>query len=154
MADSGLVNRREGISLHDLQLLIRSKEGSRIVAAHSEAGLGQVIGAKAEELGGLGDLVGGDRSAGDLNHRANQVIQFYAFFLHDEARDAMDDLDLQVQLLLEAHQRNHDLGMHLDACFLNVGSRLKHCTRLHLGNLGMNNPQPTAPKTEHRIEFM
>ena len=41
--------------------LVVADEAAVVVAAHAERGLRQVVGAEAEELGRLGDLVGARR---------------------------------------------------------------------------------------------
>jgi hypothetical protein len=46
-----------------------------VVAAVAERQLRQVVGAEAEEVGDLGDLVGGDRRPRDLDHRADLDIE-------------------------------------------------------------------------------
>jgi len=47
----------------------------------------------------------------------------------------MDDFDLQIELLLEANERDHDFRLDLDAFLSTARSRLKDGTGLHLGNL-------------------
>src|SRR5271170_4655546 len=73
LADAGLVNRGERIFLHDLRFLIRAEETAGIVAAHAERSLRQIIRAEAEELRSLRDLIGGQRAARNLDHRADAV---------------------------------------------------------------------------------
>ena len=87
LADAGLVDGGERILLDDLQFLVRPEEGAGIVAAHAEAGLGQVVGAEAEEFGRLRDLVRGQCAARNLDHRADEVIELYTLFLHYLACD-------------------------------------------------------------------
>ena len=47
----------------------------------------------------FGDLIGGQRAARHFNHRADQVIEFHFFRGLNFLRDAMHDLDLQVEFL-------------------------------------------------------
>src|ERR1043165_9925837 len=68
LADAGLVNGSERILLTDLLLLVGPEEGAGIGTTHAEAGLGQVVGAEAEEFGGVRDFVSGQRAAGNLDH--------------------------------------------------------------------------------------
>ena len=51
--------------------VICAEEAAGIVAAHAETGLGEVVGAEAEELSGLRDFVGGERAARNFDHRAD-----------------------------------------------------------------------------------
>ena len=122
LADAGGVDRRERVLLDDLQLRILRQERARVVARHAEAGLRQVVGAEAEELGRLRDLVGGERAARDLDHRADHVVQLDLLLGLDLAGGLVHDLDLQIQLLLEADQRDHDLGPDLDAFLLDLAA--------------------------------
>ena len=54
-----------------------------VVAAEAEGHLRQVVGAEREELGLLGDLVGRQGGAGDLDHRADQVLDLRPGLLED-----------------------------------------------------------------------
>jgi hypothetical protein len=72
------------------------------VAAHAQAGLGKVVGAEAEELGGLRDLVRGQCTARDFDHRADHVAQLDLLLGHDRFGGGVDDGDLEVEFLLES----------------------------------------------------
>ena len=54
-----------------------------VVAAETERHLRQVVGAEREELGDLGDLVGDERGARRLDHRADEVVDVDAGVAHD-----------------------------------------------------------------------
>ena len=99
------------------------------------AGLRQVVGAEAEELGRLRDLVGGERAARNLDHRADQVVELHLLLGLHLARRLVHDLDLQIELLLEADERNHDLRLDLDAFLLHDRRGLEHRARLHRRDL-------------------
>ena len=53
LADAGLVERGERVLLEDLVLDVGHEEVAHVVAADAERGLGEVVRAEAEELGGL-----------------------------------------------------------------------------------------------------
>jgi len=55
--------RPQGLLLHDFEFLVARQEAPGAVTRHAERGLREVVGAEAEELGGLRDLVGGERTA-------------------------------------------------------------------------------------------
>ncbi len=84
----------------------------------------------------------------------DQIIQFHALFLHHFLRHAMDDFDLEVEFLLETDERNHDFRFYLDAGFLDFGSGFKYRPRLHFGNFRIDDAEPAAAETEHRIELV
>ena len=73
LADAVGVERDERVVLEDAEPLIDAEKARRIVARQAEDGLGQIVGAEAEELGGLGDLAGAQRRARQLDHRADQI---------------------------------------------------------------------------------
>src|SRR5262245_62921505 len=70
LPDTGLVDGGKRVPLHDFEFLIGPEEGARIVAAHAERCLGEVVSAETKKLGGLGDLVSGQSAARNLDHGA------------------------------------------------------------------------------------
>jgi hypothetical protein len=58
-----------------------------------------------------GDLVGGEGAARHFDHGADLVVELDLLLGHDFLGDAVDDFHLEVELLLEADQRDHDLGL-------------------------------------------
>ena len=75
-ADAGLIEAGEGVFLEDLILGVGIEEGAHVVAADAECGLGEIVCAEAEELGGLRDFISGDRATRDFDHGANEVVKF------------------------------------------------------------------------------
>ena len=57
LADSGLVHASEGILAKDVQFGVIRKEAARVVTAHAEGSLSEIVRAETEELGSLGDCV-------------------------------------------------------------------------------------------------
>src|SRR5450759_2299273 len=74
VADSLYVDRREGILLEDLLLLVDLQELPAVVARKPKGELRQVLRADREELRLARDLIGHEASAGDLDHRADEVL--------------------------------------------------------------------------------
>ena len=131
LANAGLIDRREWIPFHDIQFGICRQEGTRVVTAHSEAHLRQVICTETEELGSLGNLVGRQCAARDFNHRAHQVIELHLLLGHHFLRHAMDHLNLKIQFSFESDQRDHDFRPCLDSGRLDFCRGLEHRARLH-----------------------
>ena len=77
LADAGCVERGERVLLEDLVLDVGHEEVAHVVAADAERGLGEVVGAEAEELGGLRDFVSGERAARDFDHGADEVVELH-----------------------------------------------------------------------------
>ena len=122
-AHAGLIELGERIGLVDLAVIVGREELARVVAAEAEGHLRQVVRAEGEERGLLGDLVGGQGRARDLDHRADLVFHVGAGFLDDLLRGLVNDgLDIG-QLLRLANQRNHDLGHDLPGRAAAAGSQ-------------------------------
>ena len=83
LPDAADVEALERVALEDFLGEVIGEEAVDVVAAEAEGHLRQVVGAEAEELGGLGHFVGGDGGARDFDHRAVQVLDLDAGLLHD-----------------------------------------------------------------------
>ena len=71
---------------------------------------GQVVRAEAEELGGLGDLVGGrGRRAGFRSWCRPGSLIFTFFSALTSLATRWTTFDLEIEFLLEADERDHDL---------------------------------------------
>src|SRR5262245_55403521 len=149
-----LIERLEWVVGEDLLLDVEGQEAARVVAAQSHRGLSKVVRAEAEEFRDLGDAVSGQRGARQFNHRPYQVLDRFTLALKDLARDASDDVGLQLQLVHVGHQRDHDLRFDYDAFTFDLDGGLEDRARLHLGDLGINDAQAAAAMTEHRVEFV
>ena len=66
----------------------------------------------------------------------------------------MDKVDLEFELLWEAHERNHDFGTNFDASGLNLGRSLKYRACLHFRDFRIDNAQATTAMSKHRIELV
>ncbi len=100
------------------------------------------------------NLIGRQRAPGDLDHRADHVLELHLLLGLHVARRLVDDLDLQIQLLLEGDERNHDLRLNLDPLLLHHRGRLEHGARLHRGDLGIADAEAAPAEPEHRVEFV
>ena len=114
-------------------------------------GLGEIVGAEAEELGLFGDLVGGEGGARQLDHGAHHVVDRGALLLEDLCGDAADDGGLIAHLLDGADQRNHDFEVRIAALVLDVDGGLEDGARLHLGDLGEGDAEAAAAQAEHGV---
>ncbi len=72
-ADALQVDRGERAGGENSLGRIVAKKRPGIVARKRKAGLGQVIGAKRKELGGLGEFAGAQARAGGLDHRTDRI---------------------------------------------------------------------------------
>ncbi len=95
-ADAIDIDRLERILRDDVRLQVMADEAAIIVTAHAQGGLRQVVGAEAEELRLLRDLVGHHAGARQFNHGAHQVFHLDALFLEHRFRCVMDDLGLSL----------------------------------------------------------
>ena len=102
----------------------------------------------------LRDFVGGERAARDFDHGADQVIEFHLLLRHHFLRDAMDDLGLEIEFLLEPDERDHDFRLHLDLLLRDFGRGFEDGAGLHLGDLRIGDAEAAAAMAEHRIELV
>ena len=77
---------------------IMADEAAVVVAAHAERGLGQVVGAEAEKLRLLGDLVGDDTRPRQFDHGADQVAHRHPLLGKDFLGGVVHDLRLSFEL--------------------------------------------------------
>jgi hypothetical protein len=123
-------------------------------AAHAQAGLREVVGAEAEEVGALRGLVGGERAARDFNHRADRVTRFQLLLGLNFLGHAVNEFGLEVEFTLEFDERDHDFGLHLDAGLLDFGGGLEDGAGLHPGDFGIHDAESVTAEAEHRIELV
>ena len=156
LAHAGLVQLGEGIVLVDLLVVIGVQELARVITAEAESHLSQVVGAEGEEVRLLGDLIGGQRGPGDLDHGAHQVLHVGAGLLDDGIGGLHHDLLHVCQLLDLAHQGDHDLRHHgpLGMLGLDVQRSLDDGAGLHGGDLRIGDRQTAAPVTHHGVELV
>ena len=110
IADAGLVDRVERVALEQALLEVgRHHPALDVVAAEAERELGEVVGAEAEEVGHLGQLVGADRRTRRLDHRPDRDVGPLL-----EPGELLVDLGLHPRagerhLLTSDGERDHDL---------------------------------------------
>ncbi len=83
-----------------------------------------------------------------------RVLELLAGLLHHFAGHAVDDLDLQIELALEADQRDHHFGLDFDAFLQHGGGGLEDGAGLHLGDFGILDAQAAAAEAEHGVELV
>ena len=152
LADALDVEGLERGDPEDAHLQVGGEErGLDVVAGEPPGGLGQVVGAEGEELGGLGDLPGGQRRPRQLDHRPQQRAQLHAGPLGDLDEDllgvGLDDL----QLLDRPDQRDHDLRLRVLAQLDQLGGGLGDRPDLQVEQARHDQPQPDAAQAEHRV---
>src|SRR5260370_1185533 len=86
-----------------------------VVARDAERGLGEIVGAEAEEFGLGRHLVRSECGARDFNHGADHVFQLDAGSLDHFLGYALHNVLLGLQFGHIAHQRNHHFRDDLDA---------------------------------------
>ena len=127
---------------------------TNVVAAHAEAGLRQVVRAEREELGRSRRFRRRSVRRAALRSSCRPCTGTSSRFPSSLRRDAVDDFNLQVELLLEADQRDHHFRLDLDAFLQHGRGRLEDGAGLHLGDFGILDAQAAAAETEHGIEFV
>ena len=125
-----------------------------VVARETKSGLGQIVGAEGKELGFFRNLVRDQRSPGQFDHRAHEIIDLSFLFLEDFLGDAMDDCRLVRHFFQRGGERNHHFGKNFHSIFRHGHGRFEDGAGLHLGDLGIGDSQTTAAMSEHGIEFV
>ena len=156
LADADGIQTREGIGFVDLVRIVRGQELAGIVTREAERHLRQVVGAEAEELRFLGNIVRRERRTRDLDHRADLILELDVCFLDDLVRRLDDDILDELHLLGFARQRDHDLGndVPVGVLLLDADRSLDDRLGLHDGDLGIGNGQTAAAVTHHRVELV
>ena len=155
-ADADLVELGKRIGLVDLVLVVRGQELACVVTREAKGHLREVVRAEAEELCLFRDLVGGERRARDLDHRADFVLDVALRFRNELIRDFDDDVLDELHFLDFARQRDHDLGNDVPilVLFLDVDRGFDDGSRLHARDLGIGDRQAAAAVTHHRVELV
>src|SRR5712692_2754204 len=148
------VDHRKRVLFQDTFCQVCGQDLVDVVARKAERSLREIVGSEAEELRLLGDLVGDQRGARQLDHRAHQVMHVRPFLGKNFLRHAAHDRCLVLHLFQRGGQRDHDLGMDLDP-FLGYGYRsLEDGARLHLRDLWISDAQPATAVPQHGIELV
>ena len=114
--------------------------------------LGEVVGAEREEVGFVGDVVGAQAGARQLDHRADRVV--LAALEPVRLGGAPDESEQQLELAAVVDERHEDLGVHPDAAPACREQRAEDRAHLHLVDLGVEETEPHAARAEHRVDFL
>ena len=153
LADTVAVQNLERIVLQNTLFEVDRQELGDIVARESQGHLRQVIGSEREELCNLGYLIGRNCRTRNLDHRTDHIVDPVVALGEDLFGRTVDDLLLVTELLVVAHQRNHDLDMYRNARCADIHRCLDNGTGLHLGDFGIGVAQTAAAVSQHRVEF-
>mmetsp|Transcript_525 Transcript_525/g.1158 ORF Transcript_525/g.1158 Transcript_525/m.1158 type:complete len:264 (+) Transcript_525:1946-2737(+) len=158
-----LVQSLEGLESKDLHsasvcrvhtLDVQWEEGTRVVPGHPEGTLCEVVGSEGEELGVLRQGVSHKSCSGQFDHGAEGVGEFESRLSSDLSSNFLDAEFLVVELSLVRHERDHDLGLDLLADLLrDLHRRPEDGTALHLGQVGVDNPQAAPSVAHHGVCF-
>lgn len=129
----------------------RDELGLGVVAREAKGRLGEVVGAKAEEICVMGDLVGDHAGARQLEHRAHGNTELDAFLggnLGDHALDNLAGLDM---LGRDGNERNHDLGARVDTLLDKAGSSRGDGANLHERQIAKDDGQAHTTQAQHGV---
>ena len=146
LADAVDVQVLERVVLVNLRIVVRAEELRCVVTAEAEGHLRQVVRAEAEEVRLLGDLVGRERGARDLDHRADVVLHVHASIFNQRVRRADNDVLDELELLALADQRDHDVRRdHRAGLGADLERRFDDGVGLHLGDLRIGDGSRGGP---------
>src|SRR6266700_6679253 len=89
-----LIDRREWIRIHNIKFSVDREKTARIVPAHSERRLCEIVCAKAEEFSVARNLVGNECGARDFNHCPDEIIELRFLFLFHLVVNSLVDVYL------------------------------------------------------------
>ena len=154
LANTLAVKLLKGVAGQNTALDVLGHElGLGIVTGEAKGHLGEIVGAKAEELGLLGQLISLEGCAGHLNHCADLVCDGDTAGIKHLLGGLEDDGLLVLQLGGGANKRHHDVGAGDEAAARSLDSGLKDGNSLHLGDVGVDNSQAAATKAKHGVDL-
>src|ERR1700692_2049045 len=142
--DAVLIDRSKWILLQDAFRQIRWQNLIYVITREAERRLRKIVRAEGEELGFLGNLARHQARARQLNHCLNQVMHVPSLLFKYFFGNATDNCSLILHFFHGRDQRDHNLGVGLDAELVDSDDRFEDCPRLHLGNFGISNSQPAS----------
>ena len=153
--DPLFVHRDEGILLENPGLDVVGQKLAGVVPGQRVAHLGEIVGAKGEEVGFPCDHVGRDTRPGHFDHGADTgshpgPCELTSHFFDHGLRLAAQEREFSMM----AHQWDHDFRQHLDPLGIHDAGRLGNGADLHPVDVRVRHPQATSPVTEHGVEFV
>ena len=94
------------------------------------------------------------------SHGANYYSCFvcsfarHIFCCHSFARSSVDDFHLEIELLFEADERDHDLRLHFDLLLRHVSGGFEDGAGLHSGDFRVGDAETAATVAEHGVKLM
>src|SRR5215217_1968832 len=146
LAHTVLIESLEGVVLQQAALQVLGEELLLgVVAAYAADHLRQVVGAEGEEIGGARYLACHRARPRQLNHRPDG--QAFSGELH------LDQVPHLPQLRREADERYHYLDVRLAPALPEGLCSLSYGAGLHQVDVGTQEPEPAAPKPQHRVSL-
>ncbi|MPM36798.1 hypothetical protein SDC9_83400 [bioreactor metagenome] len=154
LADTVPVDLGERVGRDDVVVDVGVEERALgVVTRQADPGLGEVVGAEAEVVGVVGDLVGDQSGARQLDHRADRVVERHPAGGDLLVGDPDDDLPQPLELLRVGDQRDHDLHDRLEAALLDRDGGPDDGLGLHVRDLRVEQRQAAAAGAEHRVRL-
>mmetsp|Transcript_22334 Transcript_22334/g.31225 ORF Transcript_22334/g.31225 Transcript_22334/m.31225 type:complete len:387 (+) Transcript_22334:480-1640(+) len=152
LAHTLLVNRLERVADVDLLRGVVLQEGARVVAGEAARHLREVVGSERHELALLGQVVGVERGAGDLDHGADLVVDdalgpgVLCELLHER---------LERHVLLQVPDEGDlDVGVRRLARPLQLHGGLEDGADLHGVDFGVDDAEAAPTEPKHRVELL
>ena len=148
------IENRKRILLDDSIREVGGQNPAHIVARKAKGGLREIVSTKGEELRYLGDFIGDQGGARQLDHCADEVLDRASLFCEDFFRYPVDDLRLVRHFIQRGDERDHHFGIDLAAVLGNGNGRLEDGAHLHFGDLGIGDSETATAKSEHGVELV
>ncbi len=151
-ADSGLVDGLERVALQQPLFEVgRHHPALDVVAAEAERHLREVVGAEAEEVRLLGDLVGPERGSWRLDHRADRDLRLLLHPLGGVGDLVLHPAPRERELLAGHGQRDHDLDDRVLPLRPQLGGGGQERPHLHRVQPRLDHAEAHPARAEHRV---
>ena len=148
LANPLVVQYPERVVSQQAEVPVLGHEGSRIVPRQAKGKLGQVVGAKGEEVTALGDFLGAQASTRRLDHRAD-ADGLARVVGHDGLKTIAQDLHFTGR----RNQRQHDIDPRLHPLLPRLPASGDERADLRLVDLREHDPKTAPPQPHHGVGF-
>ena len=128
-------------------------EPPRIIARQTIGHLRQVIGAKGQKAGMLGDIARAQRRPWGFDHHTQFKVKIDPRFAAHFGGDRVDMGFDQFHLAPRRDQRDHDFGHNGGAFLRQIDSGFKNRLHLHGVDFGQHHPQTHTAHAQHRVKL-
>ncbi len=153
-SDARLIDALERILREDLVLEVIGEECADVVTRETKCCLREIVRAEGEEIRVFRNFIRGQRRAGQLDHRADEILDLHLLLCHHLVRDAADNGFLIGKLVGVPNKRHHDFRQDFHLLLLAFHGGLDDRPGLHFRNFREGDSQAAATVAQHGVQFV